>query len=285
MSQDAQFGKPLAPPLPFGNLLKFWRAVYGLSQETLAYAIDSSPRHISRMENGHVHPSMEMVNKLAHKLGLLERDTHHLLIAAGFITQPAKVDFHSAELKWLRKAMKLTLRALDPYPSVLINSSGKIMMVNEGWVNFYTPMVGHNALTGVSNHFDFLFSLHNNQPASGALQDALSLILMSMQQEVLLRPDADIEALLERLMRTNAVPDNWAQRAAQLAPMASFRIELEIEGKLQRFFSVSQTVGALGPNAYVSEPRLTINTLYPEDDDATPMSPVTRHVHHPRLFY
>lgn len=285
MSPNAQGGESSALPLPFGNLLKFWRGVYGLSQEELAYAIDSSPRHISRMENGHVHPSMEMVNKVAQKLGLLERDTHHLLIAAGFITQPTKVDFRSAELKWLRKAMKLTLRALDPYPSVLINSSGEILMVNNGWVNFYTPMVGDQALALVTNHFDFLFSLHNKQPPSGALQDALSLILMSMQQEVLLRPDADIQALLERLMCTAAVPADWARRAAQLAPMASFRIELEIEGKLQRFFSVSQTVGALGPNAYVSEPRLTVNTLYPEDDDAVPPPSVTQHVHHPRLFY
>ena len=270
-------------PQAFSGLLKFWRKVFELSQEELAYAIDSSARHISRMENGHVHPSFEMVEKICAFLKLKERDTSHLLIAAGFVASPPQTEFHTPELSWLRKAMKLTLRALDPYPSVLINGTGKILMVNKGWLHFYAPVVGLQTLNHVSNHFEFLFELHQ-QPGK-AMQDALALILMNLQQENLLRPDKDIATLLQQLSQRPGVPADWPRRAARLDPMASFKTELVINGKVQRFYSVSQTVGAMGPAAYVSEPRLTINTLYPEDESTPSMAASETNLKHPLLYY
>ncbi|MDJ0853125.1 MAG: helix-turn-helix transcriptional regulator [Myxococcota bacterium] len=41
----------------FGRLLRFWRGVFQRTQEDLALELDSSPRHISRLENGRVQPS------------------------------------------------------------------------------------------------------------------------------------------------------------------------------------------------------------------------------------
>ena len=249
---------------PFSGLLRFWRSVHQVSQEELAYRTGSSARHLSRLENGHVSPSLEMVEAIAVALDMLERDSNHLLIAAGFRAQEKKADFRSADLKWLRKAMALTLRALDPHPTVLIDGSGDILMVNESWVAFYSRLIGEHHLACVTNHFDLLFSLHDASSGSKAYTDALCLILMSIQQDVLLTQDNAMQQRLTRLCATPGVPDDWARRAAQLDPMASFRVELQIDDSPERFFSVSQTVGAMGPTAYVSEPRLTINTLYPE---------------------
>ena len=249
---------------PFSGLLRFWRSVHQVSQEELAYRTGSSARHLSRLENGHVSPSLEMVEAIAVALDMLERDSNHLLIAAGFRAQEKKADFRSPGLKWLRKAMALTLRALDPHPTVLIDGSGDILMVNESWVAFCSRLIGEHHLACVTNHFDLLFSLHDASSGSKAYTDALCLILMSIQQDVLLTQDNAMQQRLTRLCATPGVPDDWARRAAQLDPMASFRVELQIDGSPERFFSVSQTVGAMGPTAYVSEPRLTINTLYPE---------------------
>ncbi|WP_217495177.1 helix-turn-helix domain-containing protein [Salinimonas lutimaris] len=269
----------------FGRLLRFWRQVQQKNQEDLAYSIESSPRHISRLENGHVQPSQEMVLKIAGSLALKERDTNHLLIAAGFTPQPGRVDFHSPQLKWLRKAMVMTLRALDPYPSVLINGAGDILMVNRSWVSFYQAVAGTQALDEVTNHFDFLFSLPATEDASEAWKDALSLILMSMQQDVLLGSNQAVEPLLDRLSAQPQVPSDWARRAALLDPMASFRIPMKINGQSQIFYNVNQTVGAMGPTAYVSEPRLTISSLYPQDETAPPVNTDHTSVKHPLLFY
>ena len=70
----------------FGRLLRFWRGVFGRTQEDWALELDASPRHISRLENGRVQPSKAMVERIAASLALGERDTGHLLHAAGYVS-------------------------------------------------------------------------------------------------------------------------------------------------------------------------------------------------------
>ena len=93
------------------------------------------------------------------------------------------------------------------------------------------------------------------------------------------------QRMLDRLMTSPNVPEDWRQRAAKLEPMASYRLQLEFNGELQSFFSVNQTVGAMGPSAYVSEPNLTVNTLYPEDESLDLSSLIEGRLEHPLLPY
>jgi hypothetical protein len=111
------------------------------------------------------------------------------------------------------------------------------------------------------------------------------VILMSLQQGVLLMGDAANQEMLDRLLASPNVPEDWKQRAARLEPMASFRIPIEINGELKLFYSVSQTVGAMGPTLYVSEPRLTVTTLYSEDESMNLSSLVAGELKHPLLYY
>ncbi len=252
--------------LTFGRFLRFWRNVHHISQEELAHRLDSSPRHISRLENGSSRPSEKIIEEIALALELGERDRNHLRIAAGFSPQQEKVDFHGTELKWLRKAMRLTLKAMDPYPTTLTDSAGNILMVNRAWVGFYSATIPAAQLERVSNQFDFLFSRQGAGTIITGWEDTLSMIIMSLTQEAMLKGNADGDETLNKLLRYPNVPEDWAQRAAKLEPMASFRVQASFQGCLRRFYSVSQVVGSLGPAAYISEPRLTVSTLYPEDD-------------------
>ena len=126
-----------ATELPFGRFLKFWRGVHSLSQEELAHRLDSSTRHISRLENGSSRPSETMAQDIAAALELGQRDRNYLMLSAGYTAIEEKQDFHDPALKWLRKAMVLTLRSLDPYPAALTDGLGNLLMVNRGWVGFY----------------------------------------------------------------------------------------------------------------------------------------------------
>ena len=110
----------------FARFLKFWRGVHSLSQEQLAGYINSSPRHISRLENGSSRPSQAIAKDIAVAMRLGKRDTNHLLIAAGFVPSTGELDFHAPELKWLRKTMTMSLKALDPYPTIVLNESNHI---------------------------------------------------------------------------------------------------------------------------------------------------------------
>ena len=270
---------------PFGRMLKFWRGVHNISQEALAYSLESSPRHISRMENGRAYPSKTMVEGIARVLSLGERDTLHLMMSAGYTPVPNKVDFHAPQLKWLRKAMGFTLRALDPYPSSLLDQANNILMVNQGWVGFYQSIAPQEDLAKVDNHLDFLFSGQGAGNTLSGREDALSMILMGLQQNVLMSDDKTVQELLDRLVASPNVPKDWQQRAAKLEPMTSYRVQVEFNGVLHKFFNVCQSVGAFGPNAFVSEPCLTVNTLYPEDESLD-MSPLIKDkLKHPLLVY
>ncbi|WP_373077423.1 helix-turn-helix domain-containing protein [Zhongshania sp.] len=252
--------------LAFGRFLKFWRSVHSVSQEELAGRLGSSPRHISRLENGSSRASESLVLDIARVLNLGRRDLNHLLIAAGYAPNEEPVDFNAPELKWLRKAMTMHLRTLDPYPASVVDGSANILMVNRGWVKFYGKVVDEQALASVSNFYDFLFAQAGAENAGGSWADTLSAILMSIQQSALLTGDGRAEETLKRLQAYPGVPVDWRLRAAHTEPMASFRVQINVAGELKRFFSVGTMAGALGPSAFASQPHLSIITLYPEDE-------------------
>lgn len=269
--------------LPFGNLLRFWRGVYELSQEELAFRLESSPRHISRLENSRVHPSKAITQKIGRVLGLGERDCNQLIVAAGYTPTPSKADFLDPNLKWLRKAMSFKLRAIEPYPAILVDSCGKILMLNRGWLGFYGALYPDQDLSKNTNYFEFLFE-HRGTSADLVISDnILVMILMALQQSALIRNDEKIQHQLNRLQKSPNAPQDWARRAAALQPMSSFPIQAKIFGSMHKFYDISQTVGAIGPAAYVSEPHITMHTLYPENDELDLSSLCSQAVSHPFL--
>lgn len=269
----------------FADYLKFWREVFQLSQEQLAERVGSSARHISRLENGISMPSEALTTQIAEALKLGRRDSSHLRIAAGYATKETPQDFHGPELKWLRSAMLRTLQALDPYPTTLTDSSGRILMVNKAWAGFYQDKVDAERLRQTANLYDFLFNDGGSSALTEEWKNALSLIIMAFKQNVMLDGSAQETQTLQRILNYPSVPADWMQRAARLEPRASFKIRIEHQGKLQAFYSVSQTVGAIGPAAYLTEPKLSVNTLYPEDAGLNLTDLPNSAVEHPLLFY
>ena len=269
----------------FSRFLKFWRGVHSLSQEQLAGYIHSSPRHISRLENGSSRPSQTIAKDIAVALRLGQRDTNHLLIAAGFVPSTGELDFHAPELKWLRKTMTMSLKALDPYPTIVLNESNNILMVNRGWVGLFSQTINKAVLDKVNNNFDFLFSREGAGTFVSAWEDTLSVILMSLEQRTLFSDSPRDHEMRDRLARHENVPTDWRQRAAKLEPMPSFRMQINLKGELKRFISVTSTVSTLGPAALLSGPSININTLYPEDEELD-LSPYCEgELAHPLLYY
>lgn len=283
----------LAPdPMPnsdtnfaFGRFLKFWRGVHHLSQEQLADLINSSPRHISRLENCSSKPSHSMVADIANALKLGLRDTNHLLIAAGFVPISGDLDFHAPGLKWLRKAMTLSLRALDPYPATLANESNDILMVNRGWVGLFSQTINKATLDQVTNNYEFLFSREGAGNFVSGWENTLSVILMSLEQKALFSNNPHDNELRNRLAKHKEVPSDWQQRAAKLEPISSFRIQINLKGTLQKFVSVHSKISTHGPAAMLSGPSLNMNTYYPEDENLDLSDYCQGGLSHPLLFY
>ena len=249
----------------FGRLLRFWRKSFGRSQEELALDLDASPRHISRLENGRVLPSVEMVQRIAATLGLGRRDTIHLLSAAGHTPPPETVDFQAPDLRWLRKSTALMVSALDPYPSLLTDSVSRILLVNRSWLGLLGQRVDPGGPEGLRQYFDFLLESIGRGDGSGARRDLQCGLLMTLQQEALIRDDPRQQALVDRLAQARGLPPDWPVRASRTEPTASFALPIEIDGRPERFYHVSRSISPAGPSSYMTGAGLAILSLLPDD--------------------
>ncbi len=269
----------------FGRLLKFWRGVHGLSQEALALSLDASTRHISFLENGRASPSKAMVEAIAKVMDLGVRDSGHLLVAAGYTPDIESQGLDAPEFKWFRKAITLSLKAQDPNPSMIMNAYGKIIMVNRGWVAFFQSLIPAAELMAVEDHYDFVFKRLDDSAHMPDWENAAALILMGLQQQAIFSGDEKTQQMVDRLATYPCVPNNWQQVAAKIEPMASFRVPIEIDGQIQPFFNVVQHVDPMAPAAFLSEPRLSMITFYPENPDFK-FEPVEgKELVHPLLAY
>ncbi len=254
----------LGPPdaTAFGRLLRFWRGVFRESQEDLAFALDSSPRHISRLENGRVQPSRALVERIASHWKLGARDTAHLLLAAGHPPAPRPVDFHALELRWLRKATARILSALDPFPSMLSDGLSQVLLVNRSWLGLLGPHLDLGRPPSLREYYGFLLASMADRPG---LRDVRCGLLMTLQQEALIRDDPRLQELVDGLAREHAIPGDWPERAARFEPTASFPVELRVAGEPTRFFHVSYAISPHGPSTFPAATGLAVFSLLPDD--------------------
>jgi transcriptional regulator with XRE-family HTH domain len=124
-----------AQPLPFGVLLRRWRQRRRMSQADLAYAADSSTRHLSCLETGRSQPSRDMIVRLAEHLEVPLRDQNGLLLAAGFA--PAFGERSLAELASARGAMEQILEAHKPYPAFALDRHWNVVLSNGALPQLY----------------------------------------------------------------------------------------------------------------------------------------------------
>jgi transcriptional regulator with XRE-family HTH domain len=121
--------------LPFGVLLRRWRERRRMTQADLAFAADSSTRHLSCLETGKAQPSREMIARLAEYLEIPLRDQNTLLLAAGFA--PAFQERSLAALDAAKAAIDAVLKAHKPYPAFAVDRHWNIVASNSALPQLY----------------------------------------------------------------------------------------------------------------------------------------------------
>jgi len=247
----------------FGRLLRFWRSTHHQSQETAAIGLGVSTRHISRLETGKVKPSEVLAANICSYFSLNERDTSNLIMAAGYTPSLPIQDIHTPKLKWLRNAARLSIDSASPNAAALIDRYGNLVMVNRAWVGLIHGVLPDETIARHDNFYLLLFEAMRTASEQERQQRTLALVMMAMHQEFLVTQDPQYRLVCDQLMETGLVPDSWAIDAAKVDPMASYKIALNLDGDEIELFLVNQILGATGPASYVSEPRLTLCTLFP----------------------
>ncbi|MEO0601531.1 MAG: helix-turn-helix domain-containing protein [Myxococcota bacterium] len=253
--------EPLAEP--FGRLLRFWRGVFGVSQEALAMELASSTRHISRLENSRVRPSQRMVERIAAHLDLGERDTHQLLWAAGYAPDLEPLSFDDPALRWTRKGAARALAAFDPSPAMVFDGTARVRMANRAWLDWFGPMLPDEGPITLLDYFEALFQSvpRGREPRNWTdLQCGVALLL---HQESVITGEPGMQKIVEELVVTRGLPDDWARRAARFEPIATFVVPLLIEGEHRTCTHLTISLGQRPPAIHGNTGRMVLAVLLP----------------------
>jgi transcriptional regulator with XRE-family HTH domain len=101
-----------------------------LSQLDLAIRAGTTQRHLSFIERGRSIPGRTMVVRLAESLELSLRERNDLLVAAGYAPIYPESDFDGPLLEPVRHALMSVLKGHEPFPAVVVNSTGHIVAAN-----------------------------------------------------------------------------------------------------------------------------------------------------------
>ena len=255
-------GDDAASPV-FGRVMRFWRGVFGLSQEQLAEGLNISLKHVSYLETGRSHPSEALVLRLGHLLNLGQRDFQTLMIAANHFTLPAQPAGPAVDTADETGPLIAMLKSLDPYPAYVTDPYGVIYLVNRAWVAVWRANLGDLIDAPDANSYRLFFREGGWREKTSNWEDVSSWLLMSVQQEVLLHADPRAVSLLQEFQSYPYVPRDWARRAALARPSYFYPSIYRTRGGGQRTYWVcTHSVGSY-PMALGA--RLWINVVYPQN--------------------
>ncbi|HMN46431.1 MAG TPA: helix-turn-helix domain-containing protein [Povalibacter sp.] len=267
----------------FGELLRFWRCAFGQNQEELAHGIDVSTRHLSFLETGRSHPSRALIEKIIAHFGLRARDAGNLLLAAGWLPHSEAVDLNSPGQEELRSGVVATLRSLDPFPAVAIDPCANVKLFNRAWLYMHQRLFGEAVLGAQINTIRLLVAENGWRRYLADWADQVCFYLLILKQEAILRNSREAADLLEDILCTPGIPPDWAARGARVhADGHNHRYVRRTARGERAYINVHHTVGS---TTFVSEPRLIIHAILPEDGvaDVTPEQLDSVGLRHPLL--
>lgn len=112
----------------FGDQLRYWRRVRGLSQLALAAEARTTPRHVSFLETGRSRPGADVVARLADALAVPLRERNRLLSAAGLRPAHDDRELTAPDLAPLRAVVQRMLDAHAPFPAFVFDRHLDIVM-------------------------------------------------------------------------------------------------------------------------------------------------------------
>jgi transcriptional regulator with XRE-family HTH domain len=118
------------PQSPIGEMLRQWRERRRISQLNLSIQAEISTRHLSFVETGRAAPSRDMVLHLAENLEAPLRERNYLLLAAGYAPVYSESALDSPQMAAIRQAVRLVLKAHEPYPAVVVDRRWNVVDAN-----------------------------------------------------------------------------------------------------------------------------------------------------------
>jgi transcriptional regulator with XRE-family HTH domain len=232
----------------FGMALRTWRNRRRASQIDLALDAGTTQRHLSFLEQGRSTPGRHIVLRLADALALTLRERNALLAAAGFAPSAPETALDTPLLAPVREAITAVLEGHLPYPAMVMDGFGELVMANEAF-DLLLEGVAPSLLQPPINVLRVALHPEGMAPRTVNLDDWRRHILHALRQR---GPHPRIDALIEEL-------ESYGLPAPGSDPVESlgFAIPLHLrtsDGEIRLVATISTFINAL--DVTVSELRL-----------------------------
>lgn len=256
MTASTVAGRP-AGRESFGAELRRWRQRRRVSQLELALQAGTTQRHLSFIESGRSVPGRGMVVRLAESLRLPLRDRNQLLLHAGYAPAYPESALGDEDLHAVRGALQTILEGHQPYPAMIVNRAGELLLANRACGLFFDDLPSHLLAAPVNTR---RVALHPEGLASRIVNfDAWAPhVTQSLEREIRRNPDPRLEALLEEL-------EGYLTHAPVPANHLGFAVPLELSTPhgLVRLITTLTTF-ATATDVLLSELRM--EAFLPADD-------------------
>jgi hypothetical protein len=189
------------------------------------------------------------------------KSQNSLLLAAGFNPRYRKSSLDSPAMTKVRHALKSMLDHHAPYPAIVMDALGNQLMANSGTVKMLLTFLPANVLNKYSNVYDLYLVEDSLKQYIPNWQDAASVLLQQLQNELLNTSDPAGYDLLNKLFSWPHIPKDWQYRAGKLdqGPIFEFTIKNDTT-KL----SFSSTLTTFGTPQDITLQELRIKVFIPQ---------------------
>ena len=254
---------PKVPTGGFGDLLRYWRDVRGVSQLDLSLEAGVSQRQISFIESGRSVPGRHTILALAQTLDVPLRERNALLLAAGYAPVYSEAAWNAQEMHSVVRALERVVRQHEPFPAIVMDRNWNVLMTNDAAPRFFNHFIDMAARQGPRNMLHLIFDPQGMRPFVADWDNVSRSLLQRVYRESVGHViDGGTRALLDELLSYPDVPRDWKTYHTPSA-MPVVPLGFISQGMILRYFSMVTSVGA---PQNVAAQELRLECMFPADD-------------------
>lgn len=243
----------------FGDQLREWRKLRKKSQLELALDAEISSKHVSFLETGRANPSKEMIHRLSDVLDIPFRERNLLMLGAGLSPSYSDQKIDDPAMKSVSEAIQFILKQQEPYPAILINSSWKVLRMNNSAERLFALLFPGSFTIG-QNLMELIFHPDGFRKYVINWEEVSSYLLGRLRQEARLGKRENFE-LYKKI--SSFLPKEQTEFVPkENLPLIS--IDVSFEGKVLSFLSV---ISSFGTPLDVGLQELKIETFFPNNNE------------------
>jgi len=256
---------PKAQASEFGDLLRYWRDVRGVSQLDLSHEAGVSQRQISFIESGRSVPGRHTVLTLAQTLDVPLRERNALLLAAGYAPVYSEAPWNAQEMHSVVRALERVMRQHEPFPAIVMDRNWNVLMTNDAAPRFFNCFIDMDSRSGPRNMLHLIFDPQGMRPFVADWDTVSRSLLQRVHRESVGHViDSGTRGLLDDLLAYPGVPGDWrTHHAPSAAAMPVIPLGFISEGVVLRYFSM---VTSVGTPQNVAAQELRLECMFPADE-------------------